>query len=175
MKTSVNITGIIELDINLVEVIDQPLKDSVIQAKYDDFWELISNKINNEHNPGNRYMAVWIPKYVPESDWILGFAVNAVDSMTVIIDGKTFKARHATIEELVCYRISMYESVDIDLIALGEVAYIDSDRNYCYAFDYTRYDKKVPKRKLDATCPYEGWSRLNGFLVVFEEVILNQV
>lgn len=179
MKMPIKITGSIELDINLVEVIDQSLKDSVIQAEYYDFWELISNKIKYEHNPGNRYMAVWVPKYPPRPDWIVGFACNFVSLMSIVIDGKTFKARHATIEELVCYRISKYESIDIDLIALGEVAYIDSDRNHCYAFNYTRYKEEykeeVPKRHLDAACPGESWSSLDGFLIVFEEVAPDQM
>ncbi len=157
----VTIATQIDMDIRLVSMKDRPVQETITAAYKTSVNSIIKEKDDLIHNPGSRHMGVWRPHQTITSENI----EEVMKSIITIIDGKTYKGRPATIEELASYEAIFYEELKgTTLIALGERV-SDSSREYVA---YRGVDG--PKCVLNLNDWTHGWGLYTHVLIVFEKV-----
>ncbi len=145
--------GEIDLDIRQVTILDQPVRETMVQANYDYLDPDILNGEGLIRNPGTRYMAIWHPNIEISYTDIL----KVITLMKTVIGGEIYTGRPATFEELAACEVSFYEEfVDQVVEAIGEKITIKREVwvACCYGGESNRHlcsriwrdsDKKVPK------------------------------
>jgi hypothetical protein len=153
----------IDNEIKLVTVKDQSVQDTISAAGYPSVvWNILQSE-TMIHDPGSRYMGTWSPiSSISSED-----ADKVIKSITTVIDGQTYQARNATIEELASYQAIFNKELENEtLVALTEEVVVSSSE--CGKYHWTRHVRSCSRWGLHFWAG--DWAKTYSFLVVFEKV-----